>query len=124
MALTRPILPVRRTSRLAELAQTTRWRVLVARVASARPVALVIAVVCLAGLGVLAMGMDAIRLGLGFVSALPAGNEARRRPRSASRAFAPGIVSPTEIDLSPRGDPRGAGALRGARRGASPASPR
>ncbi len=104
MALTRPILSLRRTGRLAELAQTTRWRVTIARIASARPVALVIAVTCLAGLGVLAMGTNDTRLGLGFVSALPAGNEVRQAADEAARGFAPGIVSPVEIDITPPAD--------------------
>ena len=79
LALTRPLTAIARTRRLAELAQTSRWRIVIARIASARPVALVIAVVCLALLGTLAVNAGGIRLGLGFLDALPAGNEVRQR---------------------------------------------
>jgi RND superfamily putative drug exporter len=63
MAMTRPIVSIRRASILAERAQTSRWRVVITRVALARPVALVIAIACLGGLGVLAMGAKPMQLG-------------------------------------------------------------
>ena len=56
---------IARTRRLAELAQTSRWRIVIARVASARPVALVIAVACLALLGALAVNAGASASGSG-----------------------------------------------------------
>jgi putative drug exporter of the RND superfamily len=103
LALTRPANAVRRTKELAEVAQTSRWRLLIARVASARPVALVLAIACIALLVVLASGMRSTELGLGFIRALPPGNEVHRAATAASEGFAPGILSPTEIDLEQPG---------------------
>ena len=99
----RPVLALGRIRRLAAETQTSTWRLLIARVATARPVALIIAVTCIAGLGVLAMGMRDTRLGLGFVSGLPQSNEVHRAADAASRGFASGVVAPTEIDLAQAG---------------------
>src|SRR5262249_13705451 len=52
---------------LAGRTQTRTWRLVIARIAAARPVALPIAVACIAGLAVLATGLNSTRLGLGFV---------------------------------------------------------
>ena len=38
-------------------------------------------------------------LGLSLVRALPASDQVRRADDAASRGFAPGIVSPTEVDV-------------------------
>ena len=103
LALTRPITALRRTRQLAQAAQTSRWRVLIARIASARPVALPIAIGCIALLGVLAAGTRATELGLGFIGALPAGNEVRQAAHAADEGFAAGVLSPTEIDLEQPG---------------------
>jgi putative drug exporter of the RND superfamily len=103
LALTRPVTAVRRTKKLAEVAQTSRWRLLIARVASARPVALALAIACIALLVVLASGIRSTELGLGFIRALPPGNEVHRAATAASEGFAPGILSPTEIDLEQPG---------------------
>ncbi len=56
LALARPLLAMRRASRLGRDSQTTPWRVLVARIASARPVAIAIALVTIAGLVAAASG--------------------------------------------------------------------
>jgi RND superfamily putative drug exporter len=101
--LSRPVLALRRTRWLAAETRTSTWRLVIARIATARPVALIIAVTCIAGLGVLAMGTQNTRLGLGFVSALPPGNEVHRAADAAARGFAPGVVAPTEIDLAAAG---------------------
>ena len=103
LALTRPLLAWRRTKRLAQVAQTTRWRVLIARIATARPVALVIAIACLTVLGLLAVKTTATELGLGFVNGLPPSNQVREAGTAASDGFAPGVLSPTEIDLQAPG---------------------
>jgi putative drug exporter of the RND superfamily len=103
LALTRPLLAWRRTKQLAQQAQTTRWRVLIARVATAPPVALVIAIACLAFLGALAWNSGATELGLGFVNGLPRSNQVREAGTAASAGFAPGVLSPTEIDLTAPG---------------------
>jgi putative drug exporter of the RND superfamily len=99
----RPVLALRRTRRLAAEARMSTWRLVIARIATARPVALVIAVSCIAGLGVLALGTQNTRLGLGFISGLPPGNEVHRAADAAARGFAPGVVGPTEIDLAAPG---------------------
>ncbi len=100
---TRPVLALRRIRRLAAVTRTSTWRLLIARVATTRPVALVIAVTCVAMLGVLALGTQNTRLGLGFVSGLPQRNEVHRAADAASQGFARGVVAPTEIDLAQAG---------------------
>src|SRR5262249_44843163 len=99
----RPVLALRRTRRLAAEARMSTWRLAIAGVASRRPVALIIAVSCVAVLGVLALGVQSTRLGLGFVSGLPPGNEVHRAADAAAAGFATGIVAPTEIDLADAG---------------------
>ncbi len=101
--ITRPFTALRRTRQLAAIAQTSRWRLVIARIASARIIALPIAIACIVGLGVLATGMRDTQLGLGFVSALPAGNDVHKAATAAGEGFAPGVLSPTEIDLSAPG---------------------
>jgi putative drug exporter of the RND superfamily len=95
----RPITAMRRTGALAREHRTPRWRVMVARVAASRPVALPIALLAVGALIVAALNLRSTELGLNFVRSLPASNEARRAADAAGRGFAPGIVSPTEIDL-------------------------
>ena len=90
---------VRRTGELAREHQTARWRLVVSRVASSRPVALPIALIAIGLLAFAASHVRSTKLGLSLVSALPAGSEVRRADDAATRGFAPGIVSPTEIDL-------------------------
>jgi putative drug exporter of the RND superfamily len=99
LRLTRPVTAVRRTSELAREHQTPRWRLLVSRVASSRPVALPIALVAIGLLVFAALNVRSTELGLSLVRSLPAGNEVRKADDAASRGFAPGIVSPTEVDL-------------------------
>ena len=96
----RPVLALRRTRRLAAETRMSTWRLMIARVATMRPVALIIAVTCIAALGVLALETQNTRLGLGFVSGLPPGNEVHRAADAAAAGFAPGIVAPTEVDLA------------------------
>ncbi len=103
LALTRPATAVRRVRRLADQAQTSTWRLLVARIASARFVALPIAIVCIALLAFLAGYTRDTALGLGFVGALPPDNQTRQAATAASEGFAPGVLSPTEIDLEQPG---------------------
>jgi RND superfamily putative drug exporter len=54
-------------------------------------------------LAILATGTRTTDLGLGFISALPPGNEARQAATAASEGFAPGVLSPTEIDVEQPG---------------------
>ncbi|WP_051324192.1 MMPL family transporter [Candidatus Solirubrobacter pratensis] len=99
LAFTRPRTALSRTRELAGIAQTSHWRLIIARIASARPVALPIGVACIAALAILATGASRTQLGLGFISALPPGNVVREAATAASDGFAPGVLSPTEIDL-------------------------
>ena len=68
-----------------------------ARLAAARPVALVIATACTGGLLAAAWGAHAIRLGSPLIRELPASSPAARAGLAAADGFAPGILSPTEI---------------------------
>jgi RND superfamily putative drug exporter len=73
------------------------WRSPVARLATTRPVALLLAAACVAGLLITALGLGQIRLGFPLIRALPDTAQPARARAAASRGFAPGILSPTEI---------------------------
>ena len=62
-----------------------------------RAFALVIVVVCVALLLTAASGLRRTRLGLDFISSLPAGSEVRRAADAAAAGFWPGVLSPTEV---------------------------
>ncbi len=68
-----------------------------ARFAATRPVAFLIAVACLAGLMVAALGVTGIRLGSPLIRELPANAEAARAETAASRGFVPGILAPADV---------------------------
>ena len=68
-----------------------------ARLAAARPVALLIAAGCTVGLVAAAWGVHAIRIGSPLIRELPASSPAARAGTAAADGFAPGILSPTEI---------------------------
>ena len=68
-----------------------------ARLAAARPVALLIAAGCTVGLVAAASGAHAIRIGSPLIRELPASSPAARAGTAAADGFAPGILSPTEI---------------------------
>jgi RND superfamily putative drug exporter len=99
LALTRPATALRRTRTLAREHHTPHWRVVLARIVSSRPVALPIALAAIGVLVVCALNLRSTELGLSLVHSLPPGSEERRADAAASAGFAPGIVSPTEIDL-------------------------
>jgi RND superfamily putative drug exporter len=99
LALTRPATAMRRTRELAREHHTPHWRVVIARIVSSRPVALPIALVAVGVLVVAALNLRSTELGLSLVHSLPAGSEERRADAAAGAGFAPGIVSPTEIDV-------------------------
>src|SRR5512133_1863191 len=99
LRLTRPVTAVRRTGELAREHQTPRWRLVLSRVASSRPVALPIALIAIGLLVFAALNVRSTALGLSLVRALPAGDPVRRADDAAARGFAPGIVSPTEADV-------------------------
>jgi RND superfamily putative drug exporter len=79
------------------------WRDRLGRFTTARPVALLIAVVVLAGLVLAALQLRSARLGFSLVRALPPDTQEYRAERSAGQGFAPGILSPTEILLEAPG---------------------
>lgn len=63
---------------------------------TARPLALVIAVVCLAALGAAASGLARTQLGFGLIDGLPS-SEAQRAADAVSTGFAPGILAPAQL---------------------------
>jgi putative drug exporter of the RND superfamily len=99
LGLTRPRIAMRRTRELARQHQTPHWRVALARIVSSRPVALPTALIAIGVLVVCALNLRSTELGLSLVHSLPASSEERRAEAAASAGFAPGIVSPTEIDV-------------------------
>ena len=72
---------------------------LLTRTVTRRGPAAVLALVSVAGLGVAAYAATDLRVGLGFVQALPPGNPVADAADAASEGFVPGIVSPTELLL-------------------------
>ncbi len=72
-------------------------RVRTARLAAKRPMALLIALACIAGLLAAAWGVRDLRLGSPLIRELPASSTIVRASTAASEGFAPGILSPTEI---------------------------
>ncbi len=72
-------------------------RVRAARFAAERPMALLIAAACIAGLLAAAWGVRDLRLGSPLIRELPASSDIVRASTAASDGFAPGILSPTEI---------------------------
>ena len=72
-------------------------RVTLARVAAARPVALLLVAACAVGLGVAALGVRQLRVGSPLIRELPSSSSVVRASAAASDGFAPGILSPTEI---------------------------
>ncbi|HEX2103699.1 MAG TPA: MMPL family transporter, partial [Solirubrobacteraceae bacterium] len=97
--LARPLTAMRRTPALAHEHGTAPWRLLVARIAASRPVALPIAIVAVAALAFGATFVRDMNVGLTFIGALPAQSEVRRAAEAAERGFAGGILAPTEIDV-------------------------
>lgn len=73
------------------------------RTVTTRASALVVAVLCIAGLGAAATQVRHLDLGLGFVQSLPGESGVSRAAEAASEGFAPGIVSPTELLLEGEG---------------------
>jgi RND superfamily putative drug exporter len=71
--------------------------------ASARPVAAVIAALCLAALLAGAWGLGYARFGFPLISGLPSNNGVAQAADAAEEGFAPGVLSPTEILLQGSG---------------------
>jgi putative drug exporter of the RND superfamily len=79
------------------------WRESAARLATSRPVALLVAVACIAGLLLAAAGLGKIRLGFPLIQALPSSSQPVQAQNAAAQGFAPGILSPTEVLVLGRG---------------------
>jgi RND superfamily putative drug exporter len=73
------------------------WRFRVARVLTARPAALLLAVGCAALLLVAASGLKDLRLAFPVTADLPASAEPARAAHAATQGFGPGIVAPVEV---------------------------
>jgi putative drug exporter of the RND superfamily len=84
-------------SRRQEAGRPAGARLRVARFAAERPIALLIAAACVAGLLAAAWGVRELRLGSPLIRELPASSGIVRASTAASDGFAPGILSPTEI---------------------------
>jgi RND superfamily putative drug exporter len=75
----------------------------VARLVATRPLAAVMAVVCVGVLIFAAANVRSIDFAVSFVSSLPTVSEPRRGSDAATAAFMPGIVAPAEIVVEQRG---------------------
>ncbi|MGE5689980.1 MAG: MMPL family transporter [Pseudomonadota bacterium] len=84
-------------SRVRELEPPPERPGRVARFATRRVVALVIALLALAGLAFGARGLGETALGISQIRGLPQGSEPKRAADAAARGFAPGILSPTVL---------------------------
>lgn len=62
-----------------------------------RPVAALVVVGCVGGLGLAALPVRSTDLGVGFVRSLPSSNPVAVAATAAQKGFAPGILSPTEL---------------------------
>jgi RND superfamily putative drug exporter len=76
----------------------------IARVAAAKPIALVIVVGCLVAVGFASKSLADINLGFTSIAGLPADSEPKRAAEAAGRGFARGILAPTELLVEQRGD--------------------
>jgi putative drug exporter of the RND superfamily len=77
--------------------QTGGGRAWLARLATARPMALAVVIVCVAGLLVAVLGLRDLRLGFPLIRALPSSSEPARAEAAAAKGFVPGILAPTEV---------------------------
>ncbi|MFP5346096.1 MAG: MMPL family transporter [Actinomycetes bacterium] len=87
--------------RLPPAARAPRGRPV--RIMTVRPVALLVVLVCVAGLGAVAMPVRDLTLGVSFVESLPRSTEERQAADAAAAGFAPGILSPTVLLLQDDG---------------------
>ena len=127
LRLTRPVTAVRRTGELAREHQTPRWRLVLSRVASSRPVALPIALIAIGLLVFAALNVRSTALGPEPRPRAPGGRPgAPRRRRGQPRLRARDRLAHGGRRPRPRRrrTRRAARAPAGARRAASPASPR
>ncbi|MGD0703038.1 MAG: MMPL family transporter [Trebonia sp.] len=78
----------------AKPADPTRW---LGRFATSKPVALLVIVACVAGLGIAAAAARGLGLGSPLIGEMPSSSAAVRASAAASDGFAPGILAPTEV---------------------------
>ena len=104
-------------AQMAAATRPRRWPVrptpadLGARFAATRPIAFLIAVACVAGLMLAALGLTGIHLGSPLIRELPANAEAARAEAAASRGFVPGVLAPADVLVFGPGIAAQAGAL-------------
>lgn len=68
-----------------------------------RPVAVVVVLACVGGLGIAALPLRDLQMGVSFIPSLPDSTESSRAAREATAGFAPGILSPTVLLLQDDG---------------------
>jgi putative drug exporter of the RND superfamily len=68
-----------------------------ARFATSKPVALLVIVACVLGLGLAASAARELGLGSPLINEMPSSSDAVRASDAASHGFAPGILAPTEV---------------------------
>jgi putative drug exporter of the RND superfamily len=68
-----------------------------ARFAASKPVALLVAAGCVAGLGMAASGARGLGLGSPLIGETPASSDVARAGAAAAAGFAPGILAPAEV---------------------------
>jgi RND superfamily putative drug exporter len=73
------------------------WRTRLARRLTAKPVAALVALACIAALIAAASGLVRARLGFTLIHGLPGNSEEARAAKAAEIGFSPGILSPTEV---------------------------
>jgi putative drug exporter of the RND superfamily len=78
----------------ARPAGPARW---LGRFATSKPVALLVIVACVAGLGIAAAAARGLGLGSPLIGEMPSSSAAVRASAAASSGFAPGILAPTEV---------------------------
>ncbi|HWH92692.1 MAG TPA: MMPL family transporter [Baekduia sp.] len=75
----------------------------VTRLLTARPLAIVLAALCIGVLAVAALGARSSHLAVAFLPSLPKSSEARQAGDAAQRAFVPGVLSPTDVIIEQPG---------------------
>lgn len=83
----------------------------VARVLTARPVAIVVALLVVGALGLAASGARSSHLAVSFIPSLPKDAPARQGAADAARGFVPGVLSPTDVIVEQGGIGRRTAAL-------------
>ena len=77
--------------------RSTAARFRLARLAASKPVALLVAAGCVAGLVLAASGARGLGLGSPLIGEMPASSDVARAGAAAAAGFAPGILAPAEV---------------------------